>query len=384
MENEEMFVPQGAAPIEPSTGEIKEGYEHLEKEDPATEGEATPEATTEETTATTESSTEDQTGESPESNPESSTGEPAQTTEQPVATEDNANPEQETGESSLNTEDDNISVFDIMEDYNSNIKDGDARFEEIIARATRDIDALDPIDIIEEGMILASRGDITDNELDVEIEQYDKLFLSDAEKQEMIEDGEMTEREFQVLQAKFDRAVRENRDILKKDKESIDLKGLILETGSQPQASQQQPQEVSEEQMKAIKESFEEALSNYNNETLKVVDKEGSEIASYSYAIDDEAKQKALDVLTNPQGIFSMWVKEDGSFNQEKYISDVNFLLNRAGMLKTIYDQSAAAKTEEIVKDKNNIVDPARKPSGEGEQVRSLHDALLHNMGLGE
>jgi len=373
MNNGDSFIPDGAVPMDASTGEPQEGY--TQPEEKATEAETTAEAATEETTAEVNTDT------NPEVTTETTQEKTPETLETPTATEDNTSTESTPREeSSLHNEDD-YSVFHLMEEYNSNVGEGEATFEEMIEIATRDIDKLDPMDIIEEGMLAATNGDITDTELDVELEKYDPLFLSDAEKQQLIEDEEMTENDFRILQAQFDRAVRENKAILEKEKSSVDLKSLLIKRPVQQPASEEK-KETSEADMKAVRDSFEKTLENYNHETLKVVDGKGEEIMSVDYALDQEAKTQALDLLANPQGLFKLWAKEDGSFDTDKYISDAMFLLNKSGMLKTIHDQAQAARTEEMVTERDNITDTQRKPSGEGNKILSMHDAARHNAGL--
>jgi hypothetical protein len=374
------LIPKGMVPLE-ENGNVKEEY----KEQAETmaneykEAQETPEATTEETTSDTVDNTEASTDEikSEESNAGNTAEETTQTeetTEEVVSQEETPQEETQEEESSLHDEQLPYSADDLVSDYNSNIEEGDATFQELIAMKYEDIDSLDPIDLLERAMIFDTE-DISDEELDVAIEEYDPLFESKEEQQRMIEDGEMTERGFKILEAKFNRETRDAKAKLKQFQDGIDLKEIAINGLAQPKTAPEATG-LTDEQVAEVKTTMTESFKDYNNETLKVVSEKGETLMELDYGVNEQAKAEAIELASNPNGIFARWMNEDGTLNDRKYLSDIVRLQNMEGIIKATYDQAASSKTEEMVRETNNISETTKRSSKTGEAAKTAHDFL--------
>jgi hypothetical protein len=365
MPEEGVIVPAGMVPLDNETGKVEAGYEEkaeeLKKEvDETTTEEKTNEANNETTEATKET--------------EETTSDTEDKTSEPVAEKEETKVEDETTEEDSSLHDEKITLQDIFEDYDYELAEGEPTLSEIISMKYRDLESLDPIDIIEEGLILEDIN-ITDNELDIKTEKYSVLFKSEEKIKEMIDFEEITERELKTLQAEFDGTLRKYKGILQKHQEDINLAELVInkQVASEPTAQK----EFSTEELKSRQEDITGTFEKYNNETLKVVSKEGETIVDFGYEIGDEAKTKAIELAADPKGFYNRWVDEDGSFNEEKYVSDIYRLQNFDSMMKAVYDQASSNTTEKVIKETNNITDAKRTSGGKDAGQLTAHDHLL-------
>lgn len=369
MPEEGVIVPAGMVPLDNETGKVEAGYEEkaeeLKKE---VEENSTEEQTTEATQETTDS-TEEKT-ETTEETPETT----EETTSEPVAEKQQDTVDQESTEEDSSLHDEEITLQDLFQDYDEGIEEGEPTLSEIISMKYRDIDSMNPIDIIEEGMILED-ADITDNELDIRVEKYELLFKSEEKIKEMIEFEEITEREYKALQADFDATLRKYKGTLKNHQDQIDLSELVINSNKASEEATRT--EMTQEELDSRKEAIAGTLNEYNNETLKVVSKDGDTLIDFDYEINDEAKTKAIELAADPQGFYKRWVNEDGSFSQQKYMSDIIRLQNFDSMLKAVHDQSSSNTTEKVIKETNNITDAKRTSGGKDPNRLTAHDHLL-------
>jgi hypothetical protein len=363
MPEEGVIVPAGMVPLDNETGKIESGYEEKAEELKKEVEESTTEQTEKATNETTEATKETE-----------ETTETKDKTSEPVAEKEETKVEEESTEEDSSLHDERVTLQDLFEDYDNDIEEGQPTLSEIISMKYRDLDSLDPIDIIEEGMILED-VDITDNELDIKTKKYEVLFKSEEKIKEMIEFEEITEREIKELQADYDSNLRKYKGILKNHQDDISLSELVINT--KPASEQPVAKEFTPEELKSRQEAIADTLKEYNNETLKVVSKDGDTLIDFDYEIGDEAKAQAIELAADPQGFYKRWINEDGSFSQEKYMSDIVRIQNFDSMLKAIHDQSSSSTTEKVIKETNNITDAKRTSGGKDAGQLTAHDHLL-------
>lgn len=357
---DDVIVPAGMTPLDPESGEPKET--------PGTEepNEAPTNENTEETTATAE-------------NTETVTGETTETPEQPVATEDNT-PTEETPqeESSLHDETDYYTFQNLVDEYNEQLGEDQAPLHELMEFKYRDLENMDPRDLIEDGMIFET-PDITDNELDVLLDKFEPLFLTEQEQDDMIEDGDLSRNQLNALQAEFDRTARKYRRILEDHQDSIDFNEIII---NQQQAVQEQQAStgLTEEKIAEYKDTLTDLLNDYDGETLKVVSEEGESLLEFKFGVGADAKADAINTAANPQNVYNRWMNEDGTIDHQKYISDQIKLDNFEKILKSVYDQAIAKGTDDNIKNMNNITDAKTQRSSTGAKTPTAHDHLLGTM----
>ena len=363
------LVPPGMTPVGPENEEVKNdnaeetGNDQVEAstEEPTSE-ESTPEQTE---TGTEETQTEGTEQPKDEVKPVESQVDEDTSSNQPQT--DDSQEE----DSSLHSE--RFTAHDLISQYDDGLEEGEATFHELVQRKYRNLDELNPMDIIMEGMIYEDH-EVSDAEIDLRIDKYDVLFLPEDKLQEKIDDGDITERQVKVLEAEMAADIRKYKRVLQNDQDSIDLEKIAFELPSRQDGGDQE--KLNEETLKGIKDSFTDFLNDYDSETLKVVSKDGETIHEFNYELDQTTKDAVINAASNPQGIFSRWVSEDGQFNQQLFVSDFIKLQNWDKISKSLYDQGASSSTEEILKDTNNITDVKRTTSSGGTGDPTAHDFL--------
>lgn len=375
------LVPPGMTPVDDTTSSNEE-----------TATESTEGANTEATTAETSAETTDKVGATTEeTKTEANTDGEATTEEAPAVEakvedtttettqETKSTPEETTEDSSLHDEQVPYTFQDIVDDYDKSREEGDASIYELMLIKSEDLNSLSPTDLIEKALIY-STNDITDEELDVAIEEYDVLFASKEEKEQMIEDGEMSDRGFKVLEAKYNREAREAKTLLKKHQDSINLSDIIINNTANKSGEPKQTG-MTDEQKSEVKADMTDSFKDYNKETLKVVSEKGDVLMEFDFDVNSEAKTEAIEHASDPNGLYGRWLKEDGTINYQSYLTDIVKLNNFDKMMKATYDQATSNNTEKIIKDTNNISETKTQTSKTGEDSKTAHDFLLNMRG---
>lgn len=228
---------------------------------------------------------------------------------------------------------------------------------------TTDYDTMDELELIREKMIFED-PDITQKELDHALGRYDYLYNnSEEELEELVEEGKVTRRELEALDAEVTRKSREAKKFFKGHKEKLkidlnkDLPGKVDEKELQKQV---------EERNQSLLKELNTAASSYKEEEIKILDGK----TEFKYIVRDEDKKDITDeiseIIKNPNHIYSRWTDSSGVVNWPKLMSDLHLLNKREDMFKAATQQSKTKGQEAVVKDIKNVGQKKRAGQSEG------------------
>lgn len=225
-------------------------------------------------------------------------------------------------------------------------------------------------DTIAQAMILEDPG-TTDSEIDAVLLEFSPLFLTKEERDAAIADGKFTREDVIKLDAKFSKLLRESENKLISDQEKIDLDGIGLKLKIN-QTQNQNKGEITPEQQEAVKQEVLTALKDAND-TFKIVDKDGKEIASVPYTFEEADVSKAAEAAMQS---FKRWMNPDGTVNWNLLGREMNYLVNREKIHSIIYQQALSSGAEKQVKDINNINFDRTTPHTSEGGKKSLSEAM--------
>lgn len=211
------------------------------------------------------------------------------------------------------------------------------------------VEQISELDVLIEATLFRD-PETTEKEISVLEKEYDVLFWDKEKVDEAIEEGKLTQKEYDRLDAKFSRELRQAREFLKSEQEKIDLDSLRI---SRKVKAQEEDKGNSEEIAKQFTSALSEKLSKGMVESYTIKDKNGKDITNVSFTVGENEKQSILN--SDPSNIYSRWINQDGSFNLDKFSSDINLLVNKEQIHSAIYSQGLAAGIEKQLKEINNI-----------------------------
>lgn len=344
---------------EESTTEETKDEKQVESKDTTTEESKTETTTEEDKTEESESETKAE-----DTTKEETTSE--------TAVEDKTEETKE--ESSLDTEQEleTFTSFGEWEDsYNSGLDEGEPTFSELMAIKYENLDAKDETDIIVEAMLVKD-SETTDQEIDATLAEFEPLFWTDEERENALEDGEIKQRELDSLNARFEKLKRTSLNELKNIQNAIDLSDI-------PMYRQQQQQDNTadtEEQVKLVTQAVDNYLSNYNNETFKVVDEKGNDLFEIDFKVSNTLKGQLRNIASDPNNVYGRWINEDGTMDMNSYMRDMTYLEGRNEILKSVHNQAKSEGGAEVAKDISNITHEKTDSASTGakNQIPSMHD----------
>lgn len=248
-------------------------------------------------------------------------------------------------------------------------------YSELVAWQNTDYDSMSERDVLAEKMEMED-PEITRDEIDFELAKYDLLNKTQDEIAEMIDDKEISQREYDILKNEFNRSVRLGRSSLKKFRdENIDLSKISVNT----QAQKQEQYQPTEEEVNKSKEDMRADLNGFSNLKMNVGDKDGN---SVNFKIDDSEKDSLVDTLSDPSWLAKRWTNEDGSTNKNRAYMDAYIIQNVNKMLKAAYSEGIAKGAKETVVNEDNITLGNAKPvpsSGKKDPLAEAGDKLAQN-----
>ena len=203
--------------------------------------------------------------------------------------------------------------------------------------------------------IRAEFPDASDEYVNMKMEEFENLFLSDEELQARIEDENdpLTEKEFKRLYMESEKLVNQGKKLYedKKNSFNVDLNN--------------KNSEINEENTKKYHASVDATLADYKEEVIKVGDSE------IKFEIDEAIGKEISDVMKNPDSLWSRYVDpKDGTVNFDKLKSDMLWISQKDKITKVISDQMKNLGKEEVMKKDNNI-DFTNKQSSSQSNVSS-------------
>ncbi len=241
---------------------------------------------------------------------------------------------------------------------------------DVLEYKSRNFDEMSPLAILEEHLEMSEPG-ITESEIAAELRPYDLLKRSDAEIEELIEDGEITKIQVQDLKARLDRKSRLLRGELKEYQDSIDIDGLQV---SSPKTIDKAEPTESEEDANARIASYNAIIQNLSDNTFEVGDDKNPE--SFTLVKTEEDRNGISEFLKAEEVDGSMknfvdknWANDDGTVNMEKLAKDVYKINSYDRDVKLAYAKGKSETSKEV-KDINNL------NFGKGESAKTQESGL--------
>jgi len=221
-------------------------------------------------------------------------------------------------------------------------------FSEVMAWKNTDYNSMDEWAVLSEYEEMKD-PDVTDLEIKAELEEFSLLKKSQEEINEMIEDGDLTQREYDSLQAKFTRRVRNARHELSEFRDNLGFDDFQV-NGYQQQEKQYQP---TEEEIAAQVKQMEQELNSLTKLRMNVGGKDSPSNLDFNVTQDERANM--LNTLSDQNWLVNRWANEDGSINKNKAYRDTYILMNFNKMIKAAYSEGMAKGSKETVVNEDNI-----------------------------
>lgn len=235
--------------------------------------------------------------------------------------------------------------FDIYKNLDNEFKESyglSMNEAEQILSQDYDSEDFDERDLVEDYFI--SKG-LTEREITLNMKKFSTLFKPQEEINQMLEDGNITEDQFDLLEAEWLRLMREGKEYL------VNVQDKIREFKDEFEVVH--AQDTNDEAHKILLDNANRFTPNYSKETLEILEN-GKVIDSVEFNTDEATKNLTSDVLKDPSNVYSLWM-ENGKLNVEKMYRSIYKMVNEKAMNKAIYDQAFAKGQANAVKDQNNI-----------------------------
>lgn len=210
-------------------------------------------------------------------------------------------------------------------------------------------------DMFMEEAIRAEFPDASDEYVNMKMEEFENLFLSDEELQARIEDENdpLTEREFKRLYMESEKLVNQGKKLYEDKKNSFDVD------------LNNKNSEINEENTKKYHADVDATLADYKEEVIKIGDSE------IKFEINEAIGKEISEVMKNPDSLWTRYVDpKDGAVNFDKLKSDMLWIAQKDNITKVISDQMKNLGKEEVMKKDNNI-DFTNKQSSSQSNVSS-------------
>jgi hypothetical protein len=235
-------------------------------------------------------------------------------------------------------------------------------YSDVVEYKSRKYDEWDDIDLITEKLRMED-PDISQGVIDAELRQYDLLNSSQAEIDQMLEDGVIKSHTIDDLKARLTRAGYNAKRSLQEFQDSINIDELMVSDPREP--SQEQPQGPTEEEVKAKQEALNKSIDDFGEIQLEVGTKD--EPNALKFDVSDDDRNGIRDFLTGNKTqnwLDKRWTDKDGTINTDKLSTDVYKILNYDRDVKIGYTQGKSAGVKEEVVETNNI--DLKKSGGSG------------------
>lgn len=208
---------------------------------------------------------------------------------------------------------------------------------------------LDELDIVDTAYRLED-PEITEVEIEAKNLKFAPIFETKEEQDKMIEDGKITREQLTMLDAEFEGIKRKALQTINKAKQAINFDEIkFTQKNEQPE-----PVKVNEEQIAAMKDAVTKVLADLKQDKFVVKDKEGKEWATINVDMPDSAK--VVEIASDPNSIYKLWLDEKGNFDVAKFTRDVARLINMDKSVEVSYFLGVNKGKEIEGKDGANVV----------------------------
>lgn len=236
-------------------------------------------------------------------------------------------------------------------------------FNEVISWKNTDYTSMNEWDVLTEYEQMRD-PDVTDSEIENELYQFDILKKSEAEIAEMIEDGELTDREYKGIQSKFSRKVRAARQELSEFRDNLNFDDFKVSS------QRQEVYKPTQEEIDANMKQMQQELNSLTKLRMNLGGKDSP--VNLDFNVSDEERSNLLNTLSNQNWLVDRWANEDGSINKNKAYRDSYILMNHSKMIKSAYSEGLARGAKQTVVNEDNITLGNGKSQSSGTSVDPL------------
>ncbi|MGV8130708.1 MAG: hypothetical protein ACP5N7_01235 [Candidatus Pacearchaeota archaeon] len=241
-----------------------------------------------------------------------------------------------------------------------------------------DSEDMDERELVKDFFTAKTEG-ITDKEIDAKLRKFNILFKPQDEVDKMIENKELTDEQFNDLEAEWIGLNREAKNYLKEVQSKAQK---MLDEFEVEQEYESSPTNEAGKKLAELTNSF---LPTYNNVSVDIVDKDGKKVDTINFATDEAGKKLVSEIVSDPSNVYKMWMDDKGVIDVQKMVKDIYNLENRSKIDKAIYDHAHAVGAGSITKEISNIDFTKNNPNG-GQTQKAIDpnlQALLNNLNGG-
>lgn len=227
-------------------------------------------------------------------------------------------------------------------------------FDNLDVEGTPDSDAI-------EIMYAFNNPDASDARIDHYMQDVALLNMekgSDDWEDYLSENG-LSEREANRIVLRYQEAIAEFEKFVPKVQSDIDdfNKNFVVKL------DQGQGQSNNYIQTEEYQNSVDESINNFKNVTVSLKNEDGSDLFSIDSEITPEVSSKMAQVLKDPNVVYSLWMNEQGQFNEQAYLRDIARLIDYDKHMDIAYKEGLSGGKKNMIEDINNIPERGRTTS---------------------
>ena len=192
--------------------------------------------------------------------------------------------------------------------------------------------------------------EVTDIEIQSALREFEVLGKTKEQQQEMIDDGEITARDLELLQVKYNKQVRIARKELSEHRDSLGFENIKLGLN---QAKAEVKASPTAEDIQATKKLINDDLKSLQTLRMNLGSKDAPQ--NLDFKPTDDERSLLADTISNPNWLGDRWNNEDGSFNKNLAYRDAYVLMNLSKMLKAAHNEGLVRGTRNHVVNEDNI-----------------------------
>ena len=178
------------------------------------------------------------------------------------------------------------------------------------------------------------------------LEDLDGVTEGSDKWDDYLEDNNLTARDVHKAESDYEKSLKNAERVLGGLKEDVESFNENFEINLAGQDDQKDNYIQSDE----YKANVDAALSQFNNVPVSVKDKDGKDLFNINSDITSEESSKMAEILKNDNVVYSLWLDNEGKLNEDKMLSDINYLVSREKHLKLAYDEGVSlGKKDQII-----------------------------------
>jgi len=243
-------------------------------------------------------------------------------------------------------------------------------FSELASYRTLDFDNMNEFDVLAEYQQMKD-PDISEIEIQSELKQFEVLSKTESEIAEMIEDGDLTQNEYDLISAKFNRTIRTARRELKEFRDTLELDNIELPVSI---SQEDKPKQFTQEDIDNHAKTISEELKSFKTLRLRLDSKDSN--SNLDFKITDEERDSLTNNVKHPTWLVDRWSGEDGQIDKTKAYKDAYVLMNLNKMVKTAYNEGVARGKKDNVVEEDNISLKGKSKATQTSKTDPMVDAI--------